>query len=146
MPIESNEPACRVMVVDDDETNLLLATEVLRLFGAEAIAWSNSAAAFQAFQQETVDMIFLDVHMPGMDGLELADKIRAVEQHTGRRRTPIVALTASAMPHELEACLQHGMDEVMTKPFVFSALRATLHRWCPAPDPLQASGPRQAQL
>ena len=146
MPIDSNLTACRVMVVDDDETNLLLATEVLRLFGAQTVAWSNSAAAFQAFQQESVDMIFLDVHMPGMGGLELADKIREVEQHTGRRRTPIVALTASAMPHELEACLQHGMDEVMTKPFVFSALKATLHRWCPAPDPLQASGPHQAQL
>ncbi|HEX5688184.1 MAG TPA: response regulator [Ideonella sp.] len=117
------------MVVDDDETNLLLASEVLGLFGAQPIAWSDAAAAFRAFQQDPVDLIFLDVHMPGMGGLELADKIRALEQQTGRQRTPIVALTASAMPHERQACLQHGMDEVMIKPFAFAELKATLRRW-----------------
>jgi CheY-like chemotaxis protein len=125
----SSSPVYRVMVVDDDETNLLLASEVLGLFGAQPIAWSDSAAAFRAFQQDPVDLIFLDVHMPGMGGLELADKIRALEQQTGRQRTPIVALTASAMPHERQACLQHGMDEVMIKPFAFAELKATLRRW-----------------
>lgn len=126
---DSGLPPCRAMVVDDDETNLLLAAEVLRLFGAEPIPWSSGAAAYEAFQREPVDLIFMDIHMPGMDGLELTDLIRAFEQRTGRRRTPIVALTASVLPHELSACLAHGMDDALTKPFAFDALRSALSRW-----------------
>jgi CheY-like chemotaxis protein len=126
-------PAWRVMVVDDDEVNLILAMEVLALFGVQAWTWHDPLAAYEAFQRDPVDLVFLDVHMPGMDGLEMADRIRTLEQRTGRRRTPIVALTASALPDEQAQCLAHGMDEVVLKPFAFETMRAAVHRWCKAP-------------
>jgi CheY-like chemotaxis protein len=122
--------ACRVMVVDDDQTNLVLASEVIRMFGHEPIVWDSSAAAFEAIQRERVDLIFMDVHMPGMSGLELTQQIRALEHRQGRRRTPIIALTASAMPEERAECLANGMDDVMTKPFQFASIKAMIDRWC----------------
>ena len=118
------------MVVDDDETNLILATEVVRMYGDEPIVWNSSTAALEYVQRDRVDLIFMDVHMPGMSGLELTRQIRALERQQGRRRTPIIALTASAMPDEQAQCLANGMDDVMTKPFQFEALKAMIDRWC----------------
>lgn len=130
MPAESSLPLYRVMVVDDDDTNLLLAAEVLRLFGVEPIPRNNATAAFEAVEQDPVDMIFMDVYMPGTCGLELTERIRALEQQLGRRRTPIIALTAGCMPDQQAACMARGMDGVLSKPFGFALLRATLDRWC----------------
>jgi CheY-like chemotaxis protein len=65
-----------------------------------------------------------------MTGLELATKIRALEDRSKASRCPIVALTASAMPHEIAACLEHGMDDVVLKPFAFEKLKAMLDKWC----------------
>lgn len=118
------------MVVDDDETNLLLAKEVIQLFGGCPVACSTPTAAYAHLQSNPVDLIFLDVHMPEMTGLELATKIRALEHRSKASRCPIVALTASAMPHEIAACLEHGMDDVVLKPFAFEKLKAMLDKWC----------------
>lgn len=131
----ANSRARRVMVVDDDQTNLLLASEVVRMFGDEPIAWNNSAAAFEAILRDSVDLIFMDVHMPGMSGLELTQLIRKLERQQGRPRTPIIALTASAMMEEQAECIAHGMDDVMTKPFQFEAIKAMIDRWCEAGPP-----------
>jgi CheY-like chemotaxis protein len=68
-----------------------------------------------------------------LSGLELTQQIRTREAQEGRQRMPIIALTASAMPHELAACLECGMDDAMTKPFVIDVLRQMLERWCPPP-------------
>jgi len=119
----------RVMVVDDDAVNLLLAREVLNTFGVEPVTWNNGAEALTDYERRPFGLILMDVHMPGMSGLQLTDRIRAIERETGRPRTPIVALTASAMPHELGECLRRDMDAVMCKPFAFETLRATLSRW-----------------
>jgi CheY-like chemotaxis protein len=71
----------------------------------------------------------MDLHMPGLNGLEATDSMRAFEKASGRCRTPIVALTASAMPTELGECMRHDMDAVLSKPFVFDAIQEMLLRW-----------------
>ena len=119
----------RVMVVDDDAVNLLLAREVLTLFGLAPVTWPDGLDALQDFERREFDLIFMDVHMPGINGLELTDRMREVEARTGRRRTPIVALTASAMPHELAECRRRDMDAVLPKPFTLDAMRQVLERW-----------------
>ena len=125
----SRSTPLRVLVVDDDEPNRLLAIEVLTLFGVDALAVSTASAALCALEQRQIDLVFTDVQMPEMTGLELADAIRAFEKRTGGPRLPIVALTANAMAHQRAECLQHGIDEVLTKPFDFDLLKATLARW-----------------
>jgi two-component system, sensor histidine kinase len=119
----------RVMVVDDDVVNLILAREVLQLFGVDPVTWSDGHSALQDFESRPFGLVFMDIHMPGLSGFEVTDRIRAFERQTGRKRTPIVALTASAMPHELSACTQRDMDAVLSKPFAFDAMRAMLGRW-----------------
>jgi len=70
--------------------------------------------------------VLMDVHMPGMDGLESTRRIRAAETETGARRTPIIALTANAFSEDREACLAAGMDGFLTKPLNIERLAAAL--------------------
>ena len=69
---------------------------------------------------------FLDLHMPGIDGLEAARRIRAHERATGAPRLPIIALTADALPETRRATLRAGIDSVLEKPVAPDALRAVL--------------------
>lgn len=126
----SGESPCRIMVVDDDPTSLLLAKEVIKFMGAEPVAFSRGELALQELDTAAVDLIFMDVHMPGMSGLEVTRRVRQMEYDRGLRRTPIIALTASSMPMELAACLERGMDDVMTKPVSLDTMRRALNRWC----------------
>jgi two-component system sensor histidine kinase EvgS len=73
--------------------------------------------------------VLADIHMPLMDGHELARRLRADEADRGAVRTPIVAVTANAMKGEEERCLASGMDACLVKPVAIERLRATLERW-----------------
>ena len=73
-------------------------------------------------------LILMDCHMPLLDGYEATAQIRETE--TPERRTPIVALTASAMQQDREKCLAAGMDDYLAKPVTRDALRSVLERWC----------------
>jgi two-component system, NarL family, sensor histidine kinase EvgS len=75
--------------------------------------------------------VLADVHMPHMDGHELAWRLRAAEADRGAARTPIVAVTANAIKGEEERCLASGMDAYLVKPVSIEQLRATLERWLP---------------
>lgn len=123
----------RVMVVDDDPVNLMLAGEVLRLFAVDTVACSSGEQALGVFVRGPFGLVLMDVQMPGLSGLEVTERMRHLDADMGRRRTPIVALTASAMPDELQACLRRGMDDVLCKPFDISALRGVLQRWSIVP-------------
>ena len=67
-------------------------------------------------EEERFDLLLTDIHMPGMDGIEAARAIRAMEEKHGRPRTPIVALTADALETGKRACQEAGMDGFLTKP------------------------------
>jgi CheY-like chemotaxis protein len=71
----------------------------------------------------------MDCQMPGMDGYEATAKLRAVET----RRTPVVAVTANAMPEDRARCLEAGMDDYLPKPVSRASLESVLTRWLPAP-------------
>jgi CheY-like chemotaxis protein len=85
-------------------------------------------------QRETYTLILMDCHMPGLDGLAATPRIRALEAELGRSRTPIVALSASAMADERERCLEAGMDDFLAKPFRAEALRGRVEHWCRVPS------------
>jgi CheY-like chemotaxis protein len=82
--------------------------------------------AVEAFKAARFDVVLLDMQMPELDGPDAARAIRAVEAQTGRQRTPIVALTANALPHHVAACMVAGMDGHVAKPLQPQALYETL--------------------
>jgi PAS domain S-box-containing protein len=128
----------RVLVVDDNEVNLLIASEMLAHAGVEVHTAEDGAQALQRLQSETFDLVFMDMQMPVMDGLEATRGIRA---RADRPRVPIVAMTANALPADRERCLQAGMDDVITKPIDPDRLVAVVRRWAfSAPNAATMSG------
>ena len=119
----------RVLLAEDNDSNALLADAALRHFCCEVHLVSDGAAAVEAARQHSFDMIFMDYHMPVLDGLHATHAIRDFEAQHRRPRTPIVAITASAMPSERQQCLAAGMDDVLVKPFILRELERMLRRW-----------------
>ncbi|MFN3514961.1 MAG: response regulator [Phenylobacterium sp.] len=105
----------RVLLVEDNDVNILLATEILKQVGFAVTCAKNGKEAVAAATAHAYDLILMDVHMPEMDGLEATRRIRALPG--AGACVPIVAMTANAMASDREACLQAGMDAFVSKPF-----------------------------
>jgi two-component system sensor histidine kinase/response regulator len=116
-----------VLVVEDNPTNQRVAQLYLEKLGCEVSLAANGEEAMNAVARTPFDIVFMDVQMPLMDGLEATRRIRAHE--AGGSHTPIVALTANAMRQQLDACLAAGMDDFVTKPVELPRLQAALERW-----------------
>jgi PAS domain S-box-containing protein len=110
-----------ILVAEDNEINALLARSLLARLGHRPTVATTGAQAVDSWLSaraagEPYDLVLMDVHMPGTDGIAATRRIRAAEQSAGGPRTPIVALTANAFSDEREACLAAGMDGFLTKP------------------------------
>ena len=134
-----------VLLAEDNEINREVAAEVLAALGYQCCWVRNGREALEAWSQNPVDMILMDCQMPDMDGYDAARAIRIEEEHRpGRRRVPIVALTAHATKGDRERCLAAGMDDYLSKPLDPDALAAKLASWIPQlapPAPSQAAVP-----
>jgi len=109
--------------------NQRVASALLGIQGQQVEIAANGIDAVAAWRRGGIDLVFMDVHMPEMDGLEAARAIRRHEVESSLPRTPIIALTASAMSEERAACLAAGMDDLIAKPVTGSGLAATLAQW-----------------
>jgi CheY-like chemotaxis protein/HPt (histidine-containing phosphotransfer) domain-containing protein len=139
----------RVLVVDDHPVNREVLVLQLELLGIVADSAADGIEALAAWAPGRYAAVLADIHMPRMDGHELARQLRAAEAGRGGSRTPIVAVTANAMKGEEERCLASGMDAYLAKPVSVERLRATLERWLPIRDngvggPTAASKPAAA--
>lgn len=83
--------------------------------GLQVTATETASEALDLLAQKSFDVVLMDLHLPGMDGLEATRRLRRMEQ--GRRRTPVIALTASVLPDDRAACREAGMDDFVGKPF-----------------------------
>jgi two-component system sensor histidine kinase BarA len=126
-PLTSRAP--RLLCVDDNPANLLLVRTLLGDMGAEVTAVDSGYAAIEAVQQQSFDLVFMDVQMPGMDGRQATEAIRQWEQERERSPLPIVALTAHALANEKRALLQGGMDDYLTKPINERQLAQVVLKW-----------------
>jgi PAS domain S-box-containing protein len=122
-----------VLVVDDHPTNLRLLQEQLRLLGLRSEVATNGIDGLALFERGGINLVITDVQMPGMDGDELARRIRAFEGERGGR-TPIVAFTANTQREAIEACYQAGMNDALIKPASLESLHDCLARWLPLPS------------
>ncbi|MGH8309668.1 MAG: response regulator, partial [Steroidobacteraceae bacterium] len=120
-----------VLLVEDNPTNQRVAQLYLEKLGCDVTLASNGEEAVRAAARTSFDVVFMDVQMPVMDGLEATRQIRIHE--AGGSRVPIVALTASAMREQLDACLAAGMNDFITKPVELPRLKSVLERWSRSP-------------
>jgi CheY-like chemotaxis protein/HPt (histidine-containing phosphotransfer) domain-containing protein len=134
----------KVLVVDDHPINRDVLVRQLELLGIEADASDDGVAGLEAWAQGGYAAVLTDIHMPELDGYDLAQRIRAAEAD-GRRsgRTPVIAVTANALKGEEQRCLAVGMDAYLTKPIGMERLRATLERWLPVDDSVARPGPER---
>jgi CheY-like chemotaxis protein len=117
----------RVLLVEDNEVNQQVARRFLERLGCDVLVVNDGRAAVETWLNGTFDLVLMDVQMPILDGLAATREIRT--KTAGRPRTPIVALTASAMAGELQRCLHAGMDGLLTKPLEEARLREVLDRF-----------------
>jgi two-component system, sensor histidine kinase and response regulator len=114
---DAREPheSLRILLAEDNAVNQRLAVRLLEKRGHRVTVAGNGREALQALEKESFDLVFMDVQMPEMDGLEASAVIREKEKSTGLHQA-IVALTAHAMKGDEEKCLAGGMDGYLTKP------------------------------
>lgn len=121
----------RVLLIEDDEPSALYVATVLELAGCSVRKISDGVEATEVALQDRFDVILMDFHLPNRQGSEVARLIRIAESLSGGTPRIIVGITASAMPHEVEAFHKSGMDDVMTKPLSMEQLHEMLDRWVP---------------
>lgn len=120
---EAAPPAGRslsILVADDNKVNRRVVQRILESAGHRATLVSNGEEALDALEEARFDLVLMDVNMPVMDGIEAAKLYQL--QSLGRRRVPILALTADATPEARQRCLEAGMDGCLTKPVTPAAL------------------------
>jgi signal transduction histidine kinase/ActR/RegA family two-component response regulator len=122
--------ALPILLVEDNSANVLYAEAVLQTIGREVVVVNDGEQALAAVAHQTFALILMDCHMPVMDGLTATQRIRELEARLRRNeRTPVIALSASAMAEERAECLEVGMDDFLPKPFSVEQLRAVVERW-----------------
>ena len=126
LPANDSTPI-KILCVDDNPANLKLLAELLSEFDLKTSLATNGVEAVEACKQDHFDLVFMDIQMPEMDGVEATRHIRKMK--TKRARTPIVALTAHAMKGEREKLLNEGMDDYLTKPISQIQLEETISKW-----------------
>jgi PAS domain S-box-containing protein len=115
-----------ILLAEDNAVNALLARELLRRRGHHVEAVTTGDAAVAACTSRHFDLVLMDLHMPGLDGIAATQRIRAAEKAIAMRHTVIVALTADALEEGRRACLEAGMDGFLTKPIDPDELDAIL--------------------
>jgi len=134
----------RVLLAEDHPTNRKVVALILEAVGVDLTIVENGQAAVEAAQANDFDVILMDMQMPVMDGLTAIRLIRERERAMGARRTPILALTANAMPEHARASAEAGADGHLSKPIAAAKLiEAVRHAFEPASD--EAAPPAPAE-
>ena len=123
-----------VLLVEDHPVNRQVLAAQLEAIGFRVDTAGDAAEALERFDGGRYGLVFTDIQLPHVDGYELARRLRDAERASGRQRTPLLALTASALQGERERCRAVGMDDVVTKPTTMAILAGTLRRWLPHVD------------
>ncbi|MFL5813509.1 MAG: response regulator, partial [Bdellovibrionia bacterium] len=117
----------RILIVDDDVRNLFAVTNLLEGHDADVLTAENAHDALELLARENdIDLVLMDIMMPGMDGYEATEQIRKTP---GLESLPVVALTAKAMPEDRQKCIESGCSDFVPKPADNDVLLSTVKRW-----------------
>jgi CheY-like chemotaxis protein/HPt (histidine-containing phosphotransfer) domain-containing protein len=118
----------RILMVEDDAINQLVAMAALKRAGYAGEVAATGAEALAACERERFDLVFMDINLPDMNGMEVTQEIRRREGEGGRR-TPIIAMTATSGGRDRKRFLAAGMDDQLPKPVDLDALARAVDRW-----------------
>ena len=122
----------RLLLVEDNEVNRRIALRLLEKAGFTVDSVTNGREAVTAIATGDYALALMDVQMPELDGLEATSEVRKMESAAGRRRLPIIAMTANAMNGDRERCLAAGMDDYLSKPVSAHAMELKVRNWLQA--------------
>ena len=129
--VRTDQDGLRLLAAEDNATNQQVLAAVMESLGIDIDIVADGKQAVEAWGAFTYDLILMDIQMPVMDGIAAAREIRAAEQERGRARTPIIALTANALTHQIEEYMAAGMDGHVAKPIeiakLYEAISAALN-------------------
>lgn len=120
-----------VLLVEDNRVNQMVATAMLKLGDHRVDIAENGLEAISAVLRKRYDIIFMDMQMPQMDGLDATREIRALDNAAAN--TPIIAMTANAMLEDRRRCMESGMDDFLSKPIDHAGLNAVMAKWAAVP-------------
>ena len=123
-------PKARILIVDDNQMNLKVASGLLRPYRMEITTADSGPAAIRLLEQQEFDIVFMDHMMPGMDGVETLSHIRAMDSEKCKS-VPVIALTANAVSGAYEMFIKEGFCDMVAKPIEMSLFEKTLQRWLP---------------
>jgi CheY-like chemotaxis protein/anti-sigma regulatory factor (Ser/Thr protein kinase) len=131
-PLHFSAPDANALIVDDFAANLNVSKELVSLFGLRIDTAMSGVEAVELTRMNRYDIVFMDHMMPGMDGVEAAKAIRAIDPEDNYyRQLPIIALTANAISGQREMLLQNGLDGYISKPIELKKLGSVLWTWLP---------------
>ena len=122
--------ALRILVCEDDQVNAMVVEELVRRRGHHAHVVADGPEVLTSLERGDYDLLFLDLHMPGLDGFQVIEEIRARE-HARGGHLPVIALTARSRDRDRERCLAAGMDGFLTKPINGDEFSAAIARFFP---------------
>lgn len=118
-----------VLVADDNPVNRKVIQRQLQSMGLNPVVVDGGEAAFRCLTDNHFDIAFLDMQMPDLDGHVVASRVREIERTQKSHRVPLVALSASVLPEDREACLGAGMDAFVAKPASRQDLAGAIQRF-----------------
>ncbi len=119
----------KILIAEDNPTNQIVATTILKKLGYKSDAVSNGLEAVNLLQKVPYDLVLMDCQMPEMDGYEATRRIRDPKSGVLNNDIPVIAMTAYAMKGDREKCLEAGMNEYISKPVQVEKLAALLEEW-----------------
>lgn len=130
-PVKNDPGSFRILIVDDCAINIMVAGKMLEFCGLRFDTVSGGREALEVAHQIKYDLILMDVRMPEMSGIEATRQIR--QQCPLNFQTPIIALTANALPEDCFEYLQAGMNDYLAKPIGYETMGRVLEKWL-SPD------------
>ena len=125
---EHRGPGCHILLTEDNVVNQRVARTMLEKAGHSVVVANDGRQALKLIEEQSFDLVLMDVQMPEMGGLEATAAIRDLEKRTGER-VPIIAMTAHAITGDRERCLSAGMDAYISKPFQAVTLLDLVTKW-----------------
>ena len=129
----------RILAAEDNPVNQKVLQTILEQVGLEVTLVPDGAQAVEAFAAHAWDVVLMDIQMPVMDGMDATRAIRDIERRENLPRTPIIALTANAMQHQVDQYLACGMDSLVAKPFQVAALLSAIIAQVDRPSALSSA-------